>query len=424
MGSTCWSSGARHKQWWLSVRHRQNWCRSGGEWRSSRDDVVVEGRRWDFQWICDERRKRSNWDHPRHAVEKRWDTWTQVGWWVQEKEASRELQHHNIKGSDNSADLFTKVLDHDSIKPHTENMGCEFIFERDPFAFTVDNLGATLTEMERRLRTKGRMDAWTRMDMHSKTYKTTNKKGLAWRDVAYRATADARSGDIINIEDATDINRDEENRLVEGVRAICSLCCCSRVSVAKMTTSARTMRKKTEGEPRCNAAAAASLERDISAGHMKFKYCMAEIRSTNSRVTWRRSVEKVRLCHGAEGKDEWQGAAARLREEHIVRSVKASSRSWTRTPFLPPARESPRCLAARWGATGTDTMQNFYTGDDKNKAAEDAHVEHAEATKVTKSIGRHPSHADGTASVSTAAEHSAVELHLTVTGSKLRWDLC
>ena len=67
------------------------------------------------------------------------------------------------------------------------------------------------------------MDAWTRMDMHSKTYKTTHKGGLAWRDVAYRATADARSGDIINIEDATDINRDrdEEHRLVEGRRAIC-----------------------------------------------------------------------------------------------------------------------------------------------------------------------------------------------------------
>ena len=27
--------------------------------------------------------------------------------WVQEKEASRELQYHEVKGSDNSADLFT-----------------------------------------------------------------------------------------------------------------------------------------------------------------------------------------------------------------------------------------------------------------------------------------------------------------------------
>ena len=41
------------------------------------------------------------------------------------------------------------------------------------------------------------------MDLHSKTYKTTSKGGPSWRDVAYRATAYAKSGDTINIEDAT-----------------------------------------------------------------------------------------------------------------------------------------------------------------------------------------------------------------------------
>ena len=30
--------------------------------------------------------------------------------WVQEKAASRELQYHKVRGSDNSADLFTKAL--------------------------------------------------------------------------------------------------------------------------------------------------------------------------------------------------------------------------------------------------------------------------------------------------------------------------
>ena len=54
------------------------------------------------------------------------------------------------------------------------------------------------------------------MDMHSKTCKTTNKGGPAWKDVAHRVTADARSGDIINIEDAANINRDEEHRPIEG----------------------------------------------------------------------------------------------------------------------------------------------------------------------------------------------------------------
>ena len=39
--------------------------------------------------------------------------------------------------------------------------------------------------------------------------------GPTWRDVACRVTADARSEDVINIEEATNINRDEEHRLVE-----------------------------------------------------------------------------------------------------------------------------------------------------------------------------------------------------------------
>ena len=56
------------------------------------------------------------------------------------------------------------------------------------------------------------------MDLHSKTYKTTNKGRPTRRVVAYRVrvTADARSGDIINREDATNVNREEEHRRVEG----------------------------------------------------------------------------------------------------------------------------------------------------------------------------------------------------------------
>ena len=50
--------------------------------------------------------------------------------------------------------------------------------------------------------------------MRSKIYKTMNKGGPTWKDVAYRVTADARSGDIINIEGTTKINRYEEYKLI------------------------------------------------------------------------------------------------------------------------------------------------------------------------------------------------------------------
>ena len=141
--------------------------------------------------------------------------------WVQEKEASRELQYHKVQVSDSSADLFTKAPEHDSIV-HTEATGREFVFGRDPIALTVNNLSAKLNmekvarEVEHRFKTRGRKDAWTRMDLHSKTHKATNRRGPNWRDVAYRVTADARSGDIINREEAMNINRDEEHRLIEG----------------------------------------------------------------------------------------------------------------------------------------------------------------------------------------------------------------
>ena len=81
--------------------------------------------------------------------------------WAQEKEALRELQYHKVKGSNNSADLFTKALDHDSIVRHTEAMGCEFVFGRDPIAFTVNNLSAKLSmeSVAREIKASGR--EWT-----------------------------------------------------------------------------------------------------------------------------------------------------------------------------------------------------------------------------------------------------------------------
>ena len=86
------------------------------------------------------------------------------------------LQYHKVKDSDTSADLFTKAHEQCSIVRHPEAMGCDFTFGRDPIPLTVNNSTAKV-DMENlaRFKTSGRMDAWTRMDLHSKTYKTTNR---------------------------------------------------------------------------------------------------------------------------------------------------------------------------------------------------------------------------------------------------------
>ena len=53
------------------------------------------------------------------------------------------------------------------------------------------------------------------MDVHSKNLQDQQER-TDLKHVAYTVTADARSGDIINMEGATNINRDAEHRLVEG----------------------------------------------------------------------------------------------------------------------------------------------------------------------------------------------------------------
>ena len=79
---------------------------------------------------------------------------------------------------------------------------------------------------------------WTngRVDTHGlaqQSLKDQKKKRRAtWKNVAYRVTADSRSGDIINIEGATIIRRDEEHRLVEWEpRDLVTVLLLKRVSV-------------------------------------------------------------------------------------------------------------------------------------------------------------------------------------------------
>ena len=62
-----------------------------------------------------------------------------------------------------------------------------------------------------------------------------------------------------------------------------------------MVTSACTTNMETRGEVSWNVATAGGPERGISAGHMRFTGCMAEIRWSISRVTWRRSVAELDL---------------------------------------------------------------------------------------------------------------------------------
>ena len=147
----------------------------------------------------------SNWDHVTLGLGKG-ETLEHKLVVGSRKEASRELQYHRVRGGDNSAICSLGCLNTTALcgtpKPGVAN-SC---------------LGETQSHerWEYRFKTSGRKDACTRMDLHSRTYKTRSVGGPSLRDVAWRVAANARSGNIIYTEDAMNINRDEERRLVEG----------------------------------------------------------------------------------------------------------------------------------------------------------------------------------------------------------------
>ena len=127
-----------------------------------------------------------------------------------------------VKAFDNSADFFAKALDHDCIRRHTESLGSECMFGRDPHAFTVNNLSATLSmkklamEPERWFGAKGRMDAWTRMDLHSKTVKTKKTREDRLGKTLHTEsmlTQGAETSSTSKTRRTSDV--DEEHRLVE-----------------------------------------------------------------------------------------------------------------------------------------------------------------------------------------------------------------
>ena len=96
----------------------------------------------------------SNWDHPTHGLEK-CETPEYELVVAQDKEASRELEYHKFKSTDNSAD---------SVRRHTETMRCAFVFGRDPMAFSVNNLSANVSMEKAAME----MDEWT--PGHAQTY--------------------------------------------------------------------------------------------------------------------------------------------------------------------------------------------------------------------------------------------------------------
>ena len=144
---------------------------------------------------------------------------------VQEKAASEELKYKKICGLKNIADLFTKPLDWQSLKMHTEAMNCKFTEGRDDMGYQINNINKKTNPTEiRPMQISGipkGMKAWCRTDLNTRTYKGTMRGGPKWNEVVTRLTYDADSGVLLLEEDARWITRAQENNEIgDGVHDI------------------------------------------------------------------------------------------------------------------------------------------------------------------------------------------------------------
>ena len=63
---------------------------------------------------------------------------------------------------------------------------------------------------------RGPISVWSRTDLGSKCFRTTLKNGPDWKNVRVRITHDARTGHVIDVEQAWNMPKQDEHRLLPG----------------------------------------------------------------------------------------------------------------------------------------------------------------------------------------------------------------
>ena len=77
---------------------------------------------------------------------------------------------------------------------------------------------ATLTAMGHAPIATGDIRVWTRTDLGTRCFKTSNRTGPDWKDVRGRISVDANTGRILDIEDGPSITREREHRKIDRNR--------------------------------------------------------------------------------------------------------------------------------------------------------------------------------------------------------------
>ena len=141
--------------------------------------------------------------------------------WVQQKSASNEIKYDKVVGVHNVADMMTKPLNSDNIMRHTSGIGGDFPEDIDETQLTIHHIGEVNADKEkeiadaaRRVGLTGNLRAWTRIDMASRTMRTTARRGPDWSKVRMRYTSSKDRKHLRIIEHARDICRNKEHALL------------------------------------------------------------------------------------------------------------------------------------------------------------------------------------------------------------------
>ena len=158
--------------------------------------------------------------------------------WVQERAANKDIMYDKISGKDNPADGQTKHVSKELIDQYAEYCDYEFPKEKNEFGYTIDNQGDAesknmdyiggntkvhinfsnevvhafdshverhLCELANQSGISG-MKIWSRHDLGTCTYRSTNKTGPHWQQVHGRVTVRCCNGKVLDsilLEDLT-----------------------------------------------------------------------------------------------------------------------------------------------------------------------------------------------------------------------------
>ena len=136
--------------------------------------------------------------------------------WVQEKAMRSEVAYRKVAGKENNADLFTKPLSWEEIQRHSTNLEQYFEHEVIDNMESIEKAKKEVLKLMKEEKAHGKVKLWPRVDLGTKTLKTSMKGGPAWSSVLGRVTVDLDTGEVMDSKRAAEITRDVEHAVMPG----------------------------------------------------------------------------------------------------------------------------------------------------------------------------------------------------------------